>query len=103
MSGDFNPYHIAAAGQPSVAFRTGPFAQKARLWYPRPDYQSTANYLREVVKDAPDDLFVVRDCPPLAREFHPRRYATYLPDRGSGFMNGAVKEAHVMFGNDDCS
>ena len=79
LSGDFNPSHIAAADKPSVAFRIGPFAQKARLWYPRPDYESTANYLREVVKEAPDDLFVVRACPPVAREFHPRRYATYLP------------------------
>ena len=33
LSGDFNPSHIAAADKPSVAFRTGPFAQKARLWY----------------------------------------------------------------------
>ena len=79
LSGDFNPSHIAAADKPSVAFRIGPFAQKAQLWYPRPDYESVADYLREVVKEAPDDLFVVRACPPVARQFHPRRYATYLP------------------------
>jgi hypothetical protein len=85
LSGDFNPSHIAAADKPSVAFRIGPFAQKARLWYPRPDYESTANYLREIVKESPDDLFVVRACPPVAREFHPRRYATYLPRSGLGF------------------
>ena len=79
LSGDFNPSHIAAAGKPSVAFRTGPFAQKAQLWYQRADYEGVADYLRKVVKETPDDLFVVRACPPVARQFQPRRYASYHP------------------------
>ncbi len=103
VSGDFSPYHIAAAGTPSASFRTGPFAKKRNLWYPRPDYQSVADYLQKVGEDAPDALFVIHNCPPLARQFQPRRYASYLFARASGFMNGAVKEAHVMFGDNGCS
>lgn len=79
VSGDFNPSHIAAAGKPSAEFRTGPFADKENLWYPRLDYQSVADYLRKVSKEAPDALFVVHYCPPVARQFQPRRYASYLP------------------------
>jgi len=79
LSGDFSPSHIAAAGQPSVAFRTGPFAQKMQLWYPRADYEGAADYLRNVVNESPNDLFVVRACPPMARHFQPRRYASYHP------------------------
>ena len=77
LSGDFSPSHIAAVDKPSVAFRTGPFAQKARLWFPRADFESAADYLRNVVKKAPDDLFVVRACPPIARLFQARRYASF--------------------------
>ncbi|PYV41554.1 MAG: hypothetical protein DMG06_16715 [Acidobacteria bacterium] len=85
VSGDFNPSHIAAAGKPSAEFRTGPFAEKEDLWYPRPDYQSVADYLRKLGKAAPDALFVVHYCPPVARQFLPRRYASYLPRSSFGF------------------
>jgi len=87
LSGDFNPLHIAEADKPSVAFRTGPFAQKEQLWYPRTDYEGVADYLRKVVTEAPDDLFVVRACPPVARQFQPRRYASYLPRSAFGFYD----------------
>jgi len=78
-SGDFNPSHIVAAGELSTALRTGPFAAKAGLWYPRADYESVADYLRNISKDAADALFVAHYCPPLARQFRPPRYASYIP------------------------
>lgn len=78
MSGDFSPSHIAAAADSSVAFRTGSFARKEALWYPRADYRSVADYLQKAAQDKPDALFVVHYCPPVARQFQPRRYASYL-------------------------
>ncbi|MCI0418110.1 MAG: glycosyltransferase family 39 protein [Acidobacteria bacterium] len=87
LSGDFNPSHIAAAGKPSAAFRTGPFAEKEDLWYPRPDYQSAADYLQRISRNAPDALFVVHYCPPVARQLQLRRYASYLPRSSFGFYH----------------
>ena len=78
-SGDFNPSHIAAAGELSTALRTGRFAAKAGLWYPREDYQSVADYLRNISKNAADSLVVVCYCPPLTGQFQPLRYASYIP------------------------
>ena len=85
LSGDFSPSHIAAASKPTVAFRTGPFAEKGNLWYYRPDYQSAAEYLQKANNDTPDALFVVFACPPVARQFQPQRYASYVPRTGFGF------------------
>ncbi|MBM3804750.1 MAG: hypothetical protein FJW26_20855 [Acidimicrobiia bacterium] len=84
-SGDFSPSHIASAGEPSVAFRLGPFADKEELWYPRPDYESGAGFLQRVAAQSPSALFVVHHCPPVARQFRPERYATYLSRSSLGF------------------
>jgi hypothetical protein len=85
ISGDFDPRHIAAAGEPSAAFRMGPFAAKEQLWYPREDYQSVAQYLRKIAADKPEALFVVHYGAPLARQFKPLRYASYMPRSAYGF------------------
>lgn len=79
LSGDFDPQHIAAAAEPSTAFRTGPFAARENLWYPRPDYQSVADYLQGIRTDVADVLFLVHYCPPLKLQFQPLRYALYVP------------------------
>src|SRR5262249_35010161 len=85
LSGDFSPSHIAAADKPAAAFRTGPFAGKGNLWYPRPDYQSVADYLQKADNNTPGAPFVVFACPPVARQVQPQRYARYVPRRSFGF------------------
>ncbi len=85
VSGDFDPRHIAAAGEPSVAFRMGPFTAKEDLWLPREDYQSVAQYLRKIAAEKPEALFVVHYGAPIARQFQPPRYASYMPRSAYGF------------------
>ncbi|MEW5975900.1 MAG: glycosyltransferase family 39 protein [Acidobacteriota bacterium] len=78
ICGDFDLRHVVTTGDPVVAFRTGPFVDRRRLWYPRADYRGVARYLRGIAAKAPRDLFVIYYCPPIAREFQPQRYASYL-------------------------
>jgi hypothetical protein len=90
-SGDFSPSHIASAGQPSVAFRTAPFANREELWYPRPDYEGSASFLQKAADRAPSALFIVHHCPPVARQFRPQRYASYLSRSSLGFYEWSRK------------
>ncbi|MCG8652718.1 MAG: hypothetical protein MI861_22960, partial [Pirellulales bacterium] len=85
VSGDFDPRHIRSAGGQHAAFRTGPFTDRDGVWYPRRDYESVAEHLSRVTVDEPDSLFVVSNCPPVARAFDHANYATYLSRSGRLF------------------
>ncbi|MCB1019477.1 MAG: hypothetical protein KDC27_06090, partial [Acidobacteria bacterium] len=76
LGGDFHPLHIADPAGEEASLRMGRFAGLDPLWYPRADYRSAAEALRELADNGQTGV-VIGTAEPVAYAFE-GQFARYL-------------------------
>jgi hypothetical protein len=85
LSSDFNPSHLVRAGSPEVGFRFGEFEPFERLWFPRPDHKSPAEFLNRLEDIDPAAPIVVIRLLPVSYYLE-REHAIYFGRDTTDFL-----------------
>jgi hypothetical protein len=96
LSSDFNPRHLLAVGDESVAFRTDEFARFAPTWYPREDYQSPAQYVNDHADHAGGERIIVENAPPTTYYLAHDHAVFYHRDNPRGRYSAVSREGGAV-------